>query len=83
MTLSARQQAWLDAQVASGEFASAEEAIAHLIDERIADEEDNDMLWAKPFIDEALAEAERGEFITLEDHRERMKTRLAALRTGE
>ncbi len=80
MTLSARQQAWLDARIASGEFASAEEAIAHLIDERIAEEEDDDMDWVKPLLDEARAEVERGEFLTLEEFKARNAARRSALR---
>ena len=83
MTLNERQQAWLDAQVATGEFVSAEEAIAHLIDARIAEEQDDDMAWAKPLVDEALAEVDRGEVVTLEAYRASMAARMAALRAGE
>lgn len=79
MTFTPEQQAWLDARVASGEFASPEEAIAHLIDIAIAEDED-DLAWAKPLVDEALASVERGDVITLEEHRARNAARLAALR---
>ena len=41
--------------------------------------EDDDMLWAKPLIDEALASVARGEFITLEEHRARMDALVASL----
>jgi antitoxin ParD1/3/4 len=77
------QQTWIDARVARGEFPSVEEAARQLIDERILEldvDEDNDMAWAKPLVNEALAEVERGEFITLEEHRARNAARLAALK---
>lgn len=77
MTFTPEQQAWLDARVASGEFASAEEAIAHLIDIAIA-EDDDDLAWAKPLVDEARAEVERGEIVTLEE----MKAHHAALKAS-
>jgi antitoxin ParD1/3/4 len=43
--------------VARGDFASAEDAARQLIDERIAEhalEEQDDLAWAKPHVDEAL-----------------------------
>jgi antitoxin ParD1/3/4 len=48
-----------------------------LIDERIAELsiEEDDLAWAKLLVDEALAQVERGEVLTLEEHR----TRNAAL----
>lgn len=65
MTFTPEQQAWLDAHIASGEFASTDEAIAYLIDTAIADETD-DLAWAKPLVDEARDAVARGEYITLE-----------------
>ena len=43
----------------------------------------DDLAWAKPLVDEALAEVARGEFISLEEHRVRNAARLAALRKQE
>ena len=82
ITLKPEQVKWLEARVATGEFASIEEAARRLIDERIADREhdDDDLSWAKPMIDQGLAALERGEFITLEEHKARNAARLAALR---
>lgn len=82
ITLKPEQEAWLKAHVATGEFVSIEEAARQLIDERIADREsDNDDLsWAKPLVDEGLAALDRGEFISLEEHKARNAARLAALR---
>jgi antitoxin ParD1/3/4 len=44
------------ARVASGDFSSVEEAARQLLDERIAErmaEENDDLAWAKPYVDEA------------------------------
>jgi antitoxin ParD1/3/4 len=79
ISLTPEQQAWLDAHVARGDFSSVEDAVRQLIDERISEESD-DLVWAKPLVDKALAEAERGEFLTLEEHRARNAVRLASLK---
>jgi len=84
ITLNPEQEAWLETRVASGDFASVEAAARQLIDERIAEralEEGDDLAWARPYVDEALAEIARGEEITLEEHKARNAARLAALRT--
>jgi antitoxin ParD1/3/4 len=84
ITLNPEQEAWLETRVARGDFASVEAAARQLIDERIAQralEEGDDLAWAKPYVDEALAEIGRGEEITLEQHKARNAARLAALRT--
>jgi len=84
VTLTPEQQAWLRAHVARGDFASIEDAVRQLIDERIAEiaaEEGDDLAWAKPYVDEALADAARGDVITLEEHEARNDARLAAMKT--
>jgi antitoxin ParD1/3/4 len=82
ITLTAEQEAWLKARVASGDFASIEEAACQLIEERIAEREllSDDLAWAKPFVEEGLAALERGEFITLEEHKARNAVRLSAIK---
>jgi antitoxin ParD1/3/4 len=83
INLTPEQEAWLRAHVACGDFPSVEEAARQLIDERIAErdlEEADDLAWAKPQVDEALAALERGDTITLEEHKPRDKARLAALK---
>jgi antitoxin ParD1/3/4 len=74
--------AWIEAHVARGDFPSVEEAARQLIDERIAERliEDEDLSWAKPLVDEAIAEIERGDFISLEEFKARNAARLAATR---
>ena len=78
------QEARLKTRVARGEFASVEDAARQLIDEALLErafDENDDMAWAKPYVDEALAEVERGEEISLEEFKARNAARLAALRT--
>jgi antitoxin ParD1/3/4 len=82
ITLTPEQIAWIDAHVARGDFPSTEEAVRQLIDERIAERsiEDDDLSWAKPLVDEAVAEAERGDVMSLDEHKARNASRLAAMR---
>jgi antitoxin ParD1/3/4 len=83
ISLTSEQQAWLDAQVARGDFASVEEAARQLLDERIAEraaEESDDLAWAKPGVDDALADAARGNVLSREEHRTRNASRLAAFK---
>jgi antitoxin ParD1/3/4 len=41
----------------------------------------DDLSWAKPYVDEALAAVGRGEVMTLEEHKRRIAAQLAAMRT--
>ena len=55
ITLTPEQEAWIQAHVATGDFASIEEAARQLIDDRIAElaaDDDDDMEWAKPLLEE-------------------------------
>jgi antitoxin ParD1/3/4 len=82
IALTPEQEAWLQAHVASGGFASIEEAARQLIDDRIAElaaEEDDDLAWAKPVVDEARAAIARGEFVSLEEHKAHIAALLASL----
>jgi antitoxin ParD1/3/4 len=83
ISLTPGQQAWINVRVARGDFASAEEAARQLIDERIAErtlEDRDDLGWAKPYVDEALAEVAGGDVISREGHRARNGARLATLK---
>jgi antitoxin ParD1/3/4 len=83
ITLTPDQEAWLQAHVARGDFASVEEAARRLIDERIAEraaEDGDDLAWAKPYVEEARAAIARGDAITLDEHKSRNAARLAGLR---
>ena len=83
INLNPEQEARIKTRVAVGDFPSVEEAARQLIDEALVEralEESDDMVWAKPYVDEALAQVERGEVITLEEHEARNDARLAAMR---
>jgi antitoxin ParD1/3/4 len=82
ITLTAEIEARLAALVRSGAFASVEAAARALLTERLAEREfeADDLAWAKPLVDEGLAALERGEFISLEEHKARNTARLAALK---
>jgi antitoxin ParD1/3/4 len=86
ITLTSEQETWLKAHVATGDFASVEDAARQLLDDRIAElgndegDEHDDMAWAKPLVDEARAAIARGDVLTLEEHRARNAARRAALR---
>ena len=86
ITLTPEQETWIKAHVATGDFASVEDAARQLIDDRIAElahdegDEPDDMAWAKPLVDEARAAIARGDVLTLEEHRARNAARRAALR---
>ncbi len=83
ITLTPEQEQWLKAHVARGDFPSVEAAVSQLIDERIAEhdlEENDDMAWAKPAVDEGLAALERGDVMTIEEHKARNAERLAAMK---
>lgn len=83
ITLNPEQEARIKTRVDVGDFPSVEEAARQLIDEALVEralEESDDMAWAKPYVDEALAEAERGEVLTREEHEARNEARFAAMK---
>ncbi|MEA2728184.1 MAG: antitoxin ParD1/3/4 [Acetobacteraceae bacterium] len=84
ITLTPEQHAWIDAHIARGEFTSAEHAARQLIDERIAEraaeEEIDNLAWAKPYLDEALADVAHGKVLTHEEHESRMDAVLASMK---
>jgi len=61
---------WLKVQVAEGRFGSVEEAVeAYVSDGRASDEQldSMDLSWAKPYIDEGLADAAAGRVYPAEE----------------
>jgi antitoxin ParD1/3/4 len=78
ISLTPEQEVWLKFRFAVSDEASLEAAARHMIDEHIAAWEADDLAWAKPQVDEGVAALERGEAISLEEHRARNAARLAA-----
>lgn len=82
ISLTPEQQDWIEAHIRRGEFVSLEDAARQLIDERIAERaiEEDDLAWARPYVDEARAAVARGDVMSREEHRARNAARLAALK---
>jgi antitoxin ParD1/3/4 len=51
--------------------------------EKPSPDHDDDLAWAKPYVDEALAAVARGDVITLEEHKRRIAALLADLKKRE
>ncbi|MEA2903944.1 MAG: antitoxin ParD1/3/4 [Alphaproteobacteria bacterium] len=74
ITLRPEQRKWLEAQVAAGHFASIDEALAIAVADLMAIQSD-DLAWAKPYVDRALASAARGDVISGEEFFARRKVK--------
>ena len=73
------QQAWLEAQVAAGHFGSVDDAVALAVSDLMAIGDD-DLAWAKPYVDEGRAAAARGEVVSLDDATADVDAHIAALK---
>ena len=62
ISLPKEQLEWLEAEVAAGRFSSIDEALTIAVAELKALQDDN-LAWAKPYVEEARAEVARGETI--------------------
>ena len=81
IVLTPEQLAWITAHMEAGEFASVDDAVRQLVDERIAErivEEADDLAWAKPYVDEALEDVAQGRVMTREEYEARIRAMLAA-----
>jgi len=81
ITLTSEQQKWLEAQVAAGQFASIEEALSIALADLMA-LYDDDLAWAKPYVDQARASAGRGDVLSQEAYFRGLETKIAALRSS-
>jgi antitoxin ParD1/3/4 len=81
ITLPPEQQRWLEAQVAAGYFGSIDEALAVVVADLIAIHND-DLAWAKPYVDQARDSVARGDVLSGEEYFTRLKARLDALRSS-
>jgi|EndMetStandDraft_8_1072994.scaffolds.fasta_scaffold1153428_1 antitoxin ParD1/3/4 len=69
-------QDWIERQVEAGAFKTPAEAIAFAV-RQVAPAED-DLSWAKPLVDEAIAEIERGEGIPRSKAMQQVRAHIAA-----
>ena len=74
------QLKWLEAEVAAGRFASVDEALTLAVADLMTIYND-DLAWAKPYVDEALASVESGDVISGEEFFNWLDGRLKKLRT--
>jgi antitoxin ParD1/3/4 len=73
------QQAWLEEQVAAGHFGSVDDAVAVAVSDLMAIGDD-DLTWAKSYVDEGRAAAARGEVVSLDDAVGDIDAQIAALK---
>ena len=76
------QEAWLESSRRQAAIRFRRRGSRQLIDERIAERAARKatiLLWAQPYVDEALADIARGGVITLEEHEASTDARLAAM----
>jgi len=79
VSLPREQLEWLEAEVAAGHFSSIDEALAVAVAGLRSIVDDN-LAWAKPYVDEARAEVARGETIPGDDYLGWLRNRTESLR---
>jgi antitoxin ParD1/3/4 len=80
VSLPKEQLEWLEAQVAAGHFASIDEALAIAVADLKALSED-DLAWAKPYVEKARASIAGGDVISCEEFLHRLNTKIDDLRS--
>ena len=75
VSLPREQLEWLEAEVAAGHFSSIDEALAVAVADLKALSED-DLAWAKPYVDEARASVARGDVISGEEFFKRLNAKI-------
>ena len=80
ITLPTEQQKWLEAEVAAGSFHSISDAVAVAVAELMSIGDD-DLAWAKPYVEEARASVARGDAISGDEFFKRLETKLDLLRS--
>jgi len=78
ISLPAEQQAWLEAEVAAGRFSSIEEALTVAVADLKALMED-DLAWAKPYVEEARASVDRGDVISGEEFFKHLNAKIGSV----
>lgn len=79
--LTPAQEAWLEAQVAAGHLPSVQDGVRSAVADLMAISDD-DLAWAKPYVDEARASVARGDFSTGEAVLTRLRARIAQFKTA-
>jgi len=72
--LTREHEDWLRTQVAAGRFSSLDEAVAEAIDSLKG--EDEELEWAKPLVEEGLAQLDRGASLSAQEVFTRLEAQL-------
>lgn len=80
ISLPPEQQNWLNAQIHNGMFRSVDEALAHIVSDRMAIDADS-FSWAAPAIEEARAQAQQGNVVSLDHALSDIDEVIASLKT--
>jgi antitoxin ParD1/3/4 len=78
ISLPAEQEEWLEAEVAAGRFSSIDEALSVAVADLKALMED-DLAWAKPYVDEARASIDRGNVLSGEEFFKHLNAKIGSL----
>ena len=81
VTLTPAQEAWLEAQVAAGHLPSIDDAVRSAVADLMTIAND-DLAWAKPYVDEARASIARGDVTNGEVVLARLRERIARLKSA-
>ena len=85
ISLPKEQLEWLEAEVAAGHFSSIDEVIAVAVADFKSLSEavsEDDLAWAKPYVDEARASLARGDVISGEEFFRFLNAKINALRSA-
>jgi antitoxin ParD1/3/4 len=75
ITLSPEHKRWLETEVAAGHFESIDDAVATAVAELIS-LRDDDLAWAKPYVEQARASVARGDVISGDEFFRRLARKL-------
>ena len=81
ITLPPEQQKWLETEEAAGRIQSIHDAVAAAVAELMLIYDD-DLAWAKPYVEEARASVARGDVISGDEFFKRLETKLDTLRSS-
>lgn len=81
ITLPPEQAKWLEAEVAAGRFNSIDDAVAAAVAELMSIQND-DLAWAKLYVEQARASIARGNVISGEEFFRRLEGKLSSLRSS-
>ncbi len=80
VALPPEQMKWLEAEVSAGHFNSIDDAMAAAVAELMS-ARDDDLAWAKPYVEKARASVERGDVMSGQEFFERLESKLSPLRS--